>query len=140
MINTNTRSSEHLVGLIVCCEGRKSYDLTPVLSLVQRSHLAFILVWSTPDAHVLSPRLLFLESDSKCGNAVLLAGWPLLYEAEGRSLGIQWPTGLLIHGPAGCGKTTLVHSVAKDFGFTVKTITPASVYGAYTGMSLKAMD
>ena len=62
-----------------------------------------------------------------------------MYEAEGRSLGIKWPTGLLIHGPAGCGKTSLVHSVAKDFGFTVKTIIPASVYGAYTGTHLKEL-
>ncbi|CAK0784245.1 hypothetical protein CVIRNUC_007449 [Coccomyxa viridis] len=68
-----------------------------------------------------------------------LIGWPLLYEAEGRSLGIQWPTGLLIHGPAGCGKTALVHSVAKEFGFTVRTITPACVYGAYTGESEKQL-
>ena len=63
-------------------------------------------------------------------------GWPLLYEAEGRSLGIHWPKGLLIHGPAGCGKTALVHSVAEQYGILVKTITSATVYGAYTGAIL----
>ena len=66
----------------------------------------------------------------------LHAGWPLLYEAEGRSLGIQWPKGLLIHGPAGCGKTALVHTVAEQYNVSVKTITSASVYGAYTGETL----
>ena len=100
--------------------------------------MPFIVVLWTPGARRVVTTALF--TDPNCGDAVLPAGWPLLYEAEGRSLGIQWPTGLLIHGPAGCGKTTLVHNVAKDFGFTVRTITPASVYGAYTGMPLKEMD
>ena len=59
-----------------------------------------------------------------------------MYEAEGRSLGIQWPKGLLIHGPAGCGKTALVHTVAEQYNVSVKTITSASVYGAYTGETL----
>ena len=100
---------------------------------------SIVVLW-TPEARYVITTVLFPGKDPICGDAVLLAGWPLLYEAEGRSLGIQWPTGLLIHGPAGCGKTTLVHNVAKDFGFTVRTITPASVYGAYTGMPLKEMD
>ena len=56
-----------------------------------------------------------------------------MYEAEGHSLGIDWPKGLLIHGPAGCGKTALVHSVAEQYGVLVRTITPATIYGAYTG-------
>ena len=56
-----------------------------------------------------------------------------MFEAEGHSLGIDWPKGLLIYGPAGCGKTALVHSVAEQYGVLVKTITPAAVYGAYTG-------
>ena len=102
--------------------------------------MPFIVVLWTPEALCVVSTALSPRTDPNCGDAVLLAGWPLLYEAEGRSLGIQWPTGLLIHGPAGCGKTTLVHSVAKDFGFTVRTITPASVYGAYTGTPLKEMD
>ncbi|CAL5229922.1 g13347 [Coccomyxa viridis] len=66
-------------------------------------------------------------------------GWPLLYESEGCSLGIDWPKGLLIHGPAGCGKTALVHSVAEQYGVLVRTVTPATVYGAYTGESEKRL-
>lgn len=38
-----------------------------------------------------------------------------------------------MHGPPGCGKTTLVYDVAESLGVDVQKITAAEIYGAYTG-------
>lgn len=64
-----------------------------------------------------------------------LAGWPLLYAAEGAAIGVSWPKGLLLHGPPGCGKTLVARSVAAEYDAEVHEISAASVFGAYTGAS-----
>ena len=61
------------------------------------------------------------------------AGWPLLYSCEGASLGVNWPKGLLLHGPPGCGKTLVTRSVAAEFNAEVFEVSAANVFGAYTG-------
>ncbi len=67
-------------------------------------------------------------------------GWPLLYEAEGAALGVQWPRGLLLHGPPGCGKSALVKVIADEFGIKVHNVSAADIYGAYTGVTQKGLS
>ena len=53
----------------------------------------------------------------------------------GRRLGVTWPSGLLLHGPPGTGKSLAVHAVADECGARVRTVTPSSVLGAFVGES-----
>lgn len=62
-----------------------------------------------------------------------ISGWPLLYQEEGAALGVNWPKGILLHGPPGCGKTLVTRSVAAEFNAEVFEISAANVFGAYTG-------
>ncbi|KAF5839903.1 P-loop containing nucleoside triphosphate hydrolase protein [Dunaliella salina] len=64
-----------------------------------------------------------------------LIGWPSMYRNEGAALGVQWPKGVLLHGPPGCGKTLLVRSVVEELGAALHIASASDVFGAYLGES-----
>lgn len=63
--------------------------------------------------------------------------YPFLYSAESRRLGLKWPRGLLLHGPPGTGKTSLVHAVVRECDAHLIAINPFSVHRAHAGESEK---
>ncbi|KAL3693889.1 hypothetical protein R1sor_007540 [Riccia sorocarpa] len=65
--------------------------------------------------------------------------WPLLYSQEAASLGLKWPRGLLLHGPPGTGKTSLVHALAKESGAHFTSLSAGFLHRSFAGESERLM-
>ncbi|KAJ2558720.1 hypothetical protein EV175_000660 [Coemansia sp. RSA 1933] len=59
--------------------------------------------------------------------------WPHNHAEAMRRLGVRQPRGILMYGPPGCSKTTVVKAVAAQEQVTFFSINGASVYSAYVG-------
>ncbi|KAJ3258977.1 hypothetical protein HK103_003118 [Boothiomyces macroporosus] len=61
--------------------------------------------------------------------------WPLLYKEKYTALGLKPPRGILLYGPPGNAKTTLVKILACRLGSTFLTVSGASMYSSLLGES-----
>jgi len=59
--------------------------------------------------------------------------WPLKYRETYTRLGLQPPRGLLLYGPPGCAKTTLVRAVANSSKASFLTLPVSAVFSPYLG-------
>ncbi|CAN6270125.1 unnamed protein product [Urochloa humidicola] len=62
-----------------------------------------------------------------------LVMFPILYAGESRVLGLKWPRGLLLHGPTGTGKKSMVRAIVQECNAHMIMINPHSVYKAHVG-------
>ncbi|KAJ1722961.1 hypothetical protein LPJ53_002676 [Coemansia erecta] len=61
--------------------------------------------------------------------------WPVARKEAMRRLGVRAPRGVLLHGPPGCSKTTLVRALAGESRAAFFALSGASVYSAFVGES-----
>lgn len=66
-----------------------------------------------------------------------VVGMPVLHPEIYLSTGIQPPRGVLLHGPPGCGKTTIANALAGDLGISFINISAPSVVSGMSGESEK---
>lgn len=66
-----------------------------------------------------------------------VVGMPVLHPEIYISTGIQPPRGVLLHGPPGCGKTTIANALAGDLGVSFINISAPSVVSGMSGESEK---
>ena len=59
---------------------------------------------------------------------------PLYHRELPRCLGVQPISGILLHGPPGCGKTKLAHAIANETGFPFHMISSTGIISAVSGM------
>lgn len=66
-----------------------------------------------------------------------VVGMPILHPEIYLSTGIQPPRGVLLHGPPGCGKTSIANALAGDLGVSFINISAPSVVSGMSGESEK---
>ncbi|KAF9586307.1 hypothetical protein BGW38_007192 [Lunasporangiospora selenospora] len=65
--------------------------------------------------------------------------WPILYKDTFARLGLGAPRGILLYGPPGCSKTTLVKAIATTSGASFLSVNGAALYSSYVGDSEKTI-
>ncbi|XP_047437589.1 spermatogenesis-associated protein 5-like protein 1 [Mugil cephalus] len=65
--------------------------------------------------------------------------WPMRYPEAFARLGLSRPRGVLLYGPPGCAKTTLVKAAAASSNCTFLSVSGADLYSPYVGDSEKAL-
>ncbi|ORZ12217.1 P-loop containing nucleoside triphosphate hydrolase protein [Absidia repens] len=65
--------------------------------------------------------------------------WPLIHKDAFSRLGLKPPRGILLYGPPGCSKTTLVKVIASSSGASFLSINGAQLYSPYVGDSEKVV-
>ncbi|KAI8970960.1 P-loop containing nucleoside triphosphate hydrolase protein [Pilobolus umbonatus] len=65
--------------------------------------------------------------------------WPLLYKDSFIKLGLKPPRGILLYGPPGCSKTTLVKIIASSANIAFLSINGAQLYSPFVGDSEKVV-
>ncbi|ORZ00213.1 P-loop containing nucleoside triphosphate hydrolase protein, partial [Syncephalastrum racemosum] len=65
--------------------------------------------------------------------------WPLLYKDSFARLGLKPPRGILLYGPPGCSKTTLVKVIASSSNASFFSINGAQLYSPFVGDSEKVI-
>ncbi|KAK9708033.1 hypothetical protein K7432_009853 [Basidiobolus ranarum] len=65
--------------------------------------------------------------------------WPITYGATFERLGLRAPRGILLYGPPGCSKTTLVKVIATTSGASFFSVNGAALYSPFVGDSEKAI-
>ena len=68
----------------------------------------------------------FNELKQKLSDEVI---WPLKNKAKAAKYRITPPSGMLLYGPAGCGKTFFAQKFAEETGFSFKLIVPSDIGG-----------
>ncbi|XP_051123282.1 cell division control protein 48 homolog B isoform X2 [Andrographis paniculata] len=68
-----------------------------------------------------------------------LISYPVLYSREARILGIKWPCGVLLYGPPGGGKTSLVRAVVRECVAHLIVISDYTVRRSHVGESEKIL-
>ncbi|KAI9488970.1 P-loop containing nucleoside triphosphate hydrolase protein [Zychaea mexicana] len=65
--------------------------------------------------------------------------WPIKHKDSFLRLGLKPPRGILLYGPPGCSKTTLVKVIASSSGAAFLSINGAQLYSPYVGDSEKVV-
>ncbi|XP_054627357.1 spermatogenesis-associated protein 5-like protein 1 [Dunckerocampus dactyliophorus] len=66
--------------------------------------------------------------------------WPMMYPEAFSRLGLGRPRGVLLYGPPGCSKTTLVRAAASASHCTFLSVSGADLYSPYVGDSEQALS